>query len=263
MIQNHGHIPNGGRVYYLGRSQPPLLTQFIKSYLDFTGDKTFAFASLPDLETEYLFFEEHHTVIIKGNTVFRYIDDSSGPRPESYKEDYFTAEFFDNEDDKEDFYSEMKAGAESGMDFTSRWFISKSGKNDGLLHDIKTRSIIPVELNAIIYRNALIIAELFEMAGNQAKADKYRSKAKQLLASIETILWNDEVGSWLDYDMINQKSRNYFSASNLSPLWLKAYSPEKEADITRKVLNYIKWVELDDYPGGVPNTLQVCDSNPF
>lgn len=70
------------------------------------------------------------------------------------------------------------------------------------------------------------------------------------------MLWHDTVGSWLDYDMLNNKGRDYFSASNLSPLWLKAYDPEKATDIATKVLEYIKRTGIDDYPGGVPNTLE-------
>lgn len=257
MIQTHRHIPNGGRVYYLGRSQPPLLPHMIKAYLDFTSDKAYVMTTLDDLETEYKFFEEFHSITVKGQTLFRYIDDSSGPRPESYKEDYFTAEYFENEDDKEEFYSEMKAGAESGMDFTSRWFITASGTNDGLLHDIKARSIVPVELNAIMYQNALIIVEIADYTGDSTKAELYRTKAKNLLSAIEAVLWDDIVGAWLDYDIINQKKRNYFSGSNLTPLYFKAYSPDKEAHITAKVLKYIASHSLDDYPGGVPNTLAV------
>ncbi|KAG8141698.1 hypothetical protein E2320_007255, partial [Naja naja] len=33
-----GHIPNGGRVYYERRSQPPLLSLMMESYLSHTND---------------------------------------------------------------------------------------------------------------------------------------------------------------------------------------------------------------------------------
>ncbi len=35
---SHGLIPNGGRVYYLRRSQPPMLTPMMYEYLAVTGD---------------------------------------------------------------------------------------------------------------------------------------------------------------------------------------------------------------------------------
>lgn len=55
--------------------------------------------------------------------------------------------------------------------------------------------------------------------------------------------------------MINQKPRNYFCASNLFPLWCKAFDQTKEKEISAKVLKYIKDLGLDDFEGGVPNTL--------
>lgn len=38
---SHGFVPNGGRVYYLSRSQPPLLTPMVYEYFLATGDVDF------------------------------------------------------------------------------------------------------------------------------------------------------------------------------------------------------------------------------
>jgi alpha,alpha-trehalase len=59
-----------------------------------------------------------------------YGDKSNGPRPESYREDIISASIFKTDEEKEEHFSELKAAAESGMDFSSRWFIKKS-KNEG------------------------------------------------------------------------------------------------------------------------------------
>lgn len=40
-LGSYGHVPNGGRVYYLQRSQPPLLTLMMDCYLTHTNDTTF------------------------------------------------------------------------------------------------------------------------------------------------------------------------------------------------------------------------------
>ena len=50
----------------------------------------------------------------------------TGPRPESYREDVELAEQFDNEEDREEFYYHMKAGAESGWDYSTRWMIDSA-----------------------------------------------------------------------------------------------------------------------------------------
>ncbi len=42
--------------------------------------------------------------------------------------------------------------------------------------------------------------------------------------AIDTLLWNDELGSWFDYDLINEKQRLSFYASTVGPLWADCYS---------------------------------------
>ena len=69
------------------------------------------------------------------------------------------------------------------------------------------------------------------------------------------MLWDEETGAWLDYDLINNKHRPYFVPTNLSPLWMRCYDPTKLTHITEKVLDYINNTKLDDYPGGVPTTM--------
>lgn len=68
------------------------------------------------------------------------------------------------------------------------------------------------------------------------------------------MLWNEEAGAWLDFDIINQKPRPYFVASNLSPLWMRCYKPARREHIAKRVLDYIKEEKLDDFPGGIPTT---------
>ncbi|XP_017838591.1 trehalase isoform X2 [Drosophila busckii] len=255
IVQRIGFIPNGGRVYYWGRSQPPLLTAMVKSYVDFTKDDLFAINALEVLEHEFEYFMNNHTVQAKGYNLAAYRDTSTGPRPESYSEDVETSKSFETDAAKEEHYSELKAAAESGMDFSSRWFISANGTNSGNLTNAKTRSIVPVELNAILYWNAKIIAEFHSKAGNIDKMTEYETKAKKIQEAIQAVLWNEDAGCWLDYDLINEKPRDYFVPTNLSPLWVKAYNIPDAERISKSVLNYIAKNKLDSFPGGVPNTL--------
>lgn len=55
--------------------------------------------------------------------------------------------------------------------------------------------------------------------------------------------------------MINNKSRNYFVPTNLSPLWTKCYNESDSQHIADRIVNYINKTKLDDYPGGVPTTM--------
>lgn len=184
IIDQYDFIPNGGRLYYLMRSQPPLLSMMIKEYVDATNDLDFAKSAVGLLEREFDFFMETHTVEDNGLKMAFYngfnLNNSKGPRPESYREDYTMAQVnFVTEQEKENFYAEIKTAAESGMDFSSRWFMNPKDNwsHQGRLKDAKTRSIIPVELNAILYRNAKIIAEFYRMSGNTTKAELFDKHA--------------------------------------------------------------------------------------
>ncbi|KAH8271604.1 hypothetical protein KR018_010892, partial [Drosophila ironensis] len=255
MVQRIGFIPNGGRVYYWGRSQPPYLTSMVKSYVEFTNDYQFAIDSLDELEHEFEFFMNNHSVQVKGHDMAVYRDSSTGPRPESYSEDVESAKVFQTDAEKEDHWSELKSAAESGMDFSSRWFIDSAGGNSGNLTNLKCRSVVPVDLNSLLYWNAKLIAEFHTKAGNTAKAATYEEKAQKLFVAIKEVLWNPNVGVWQDFDLINQKHRDYFVPTNLWPLWVKAFNTTESKNISESVLAYIKKNKLDSFPGGVPNTL--------
>ncbi|CAG0908772.1 unnamed protein product, partial [Cyprideis torosa] len=41
LVERFGFVPNGGRIYYSQRSQPPFLIPMVKEYVDATGDTEF------------------------------------------------------------------------------------------------------------------------------------------------------------------------------------------------------------------------------
>ncbi|PAV62617.1 hypothetical protein WR25_10414 [Diploscapter pachys] len=86
MVDNHGFVPNGGRVYYLTRSQPPLLIPMVYDYFLGTGDLEFVLV----------------------------------PRPESYREDYELVNDIEKEEDRIKMWSEVASAAETGWDFSTR-----------------------------------------------------------------------------------------------------------------------------------------------
>lgn len=254
IVQRYGFIPNGGRIYYSMRSQPPLLCGMVKEYVDATNDIEFAKLAVDTLAREFEFFMNNYIIEVNGHHLAAYGYKSNGPRPESYREDVLTAQVFTKEEDRQDYFCELKAAAESGMDFSSRWFI-KDGTNAGNLTDLKCRSIIAVELNAILYWNAKIISEFYMHRNDISKASTYQAKAEDIRKAITAVLWNEDQGIWLDYDLINKKHRNYFTPTNLSPLWTGCYD-KSDPKLPKRVLDYIERLGLDTYPGGVPNTLE-------
>ena len=100
---------------------------------------------------------------------------------ESYREDYTLGQRL-NQTDRELWYRHMKSGAESGWDYSSRWF---SGTNeDQELLNVSTGDILPVDLNSFLCRNAQIIAELFVRLERQDMVKKYEDIRENLKAAI-------------------------------------------------------------------------------
>ena len=61
-----------------------------------------------------------------------------------------------------------------------RWFINKEGGNSGSLKNVRTSSILPVDLNALIYMDYMAISEFFSLLGDSAKSEEFSQKAAKL-----------------------------------------------------------------------------------
>lgn len=180
-----------------------------------------------------------------------------GPRPESYYEDYSLANQEElSIEEKASLYWEMKTGAETGWDYSTRWMI-KDGERKGDIGNTKPRSIIPVDLNAFLVKNAQLMAKYAALANpdDKEQINYYKEVGSELVAAMDHVLWNEEDGTWYDYDILNGKQRRFFTPSNLIPLWTEAFSSEemREKQINAAV-DYLIGQNLDDYPGGVPVT---------
>lgn len=69
---------------------------------------------------------------------------------------------------------ELTSGAESGWDFSSRWYIDRTGRNNGTLSDTQTSSILPADLNAIMCRNERLLASFHRILGKTVETHLFR-----------------------------------------------------------------------------------------
>src|SRR6266496_2049320 len=186
LVETIGHIPNGNRTYYLSRSQPPFFAAMVGLYAAAT-DTTRALAYLDALEAEHAFWMdgvEHlapgggagaaggaggaayrRLVRLRDGAVLnRYWDDRPEPRPESYRQDYELAQTLPAEV-REAFYRNVKATAESGWDFSSRWM-----RDPRDLRTLETTELVPVDLNSLLYHAERMIAALRAFRGRAGDA---------------------------------------------------------------------------------------------
>ncbi|KAK6050817.1 alpha,alpha-trehalase [Cooperia oncophora] len=84
IVETYGFIPNGGRVYYLRRSQPPLFIPMVYEYYLATRDKNFLREMLPVMEKELQFWQKNRTVALEvdgeSTMMYQYRTPSTVPR---------------------------------------------------------------------------------------------------------------------------------------------------------------------------------------
>ncbi|KAM3721955.1 Trehalase [Dirofilaria immitis] len=259
MVDNHGFVPNGGRVYYLVRSQPPLLAPMVYECYLATGDLDFVQEILPMLEKEYNFWilqraqslhDEKYGVNI---SFFQYRASMKTPRPESYREDLELAKDLHSMAEKESMWSNIASAAETGWDFSTRWF-AQSGPERHDMKSIRTWSIIPVDLNAFICINARIMASFYEITGNFRKVLLYQSRYEMAKLAMKIIHWNETDGIWYDYDLEKKLHSNTYYISNALPLYAKCYDDEDDI-IPHRAYEYLKREGVLNFTKGLPTSL--------
>jgi alpha,alpha-trehalase len=178
------------------------------------------------LQKEYAFWMQGSTQLSPGNAarrvvklddgavLNRYFDDNNAPRQESYMQDVKTAEEYAGKD--KNVFVNLRAGAESGWDFSSRWF------GDTMhLATIKTTDIIPVDLNSLLYQYETILSQAATVSGQSARAAHYKQAAARRKAALQKYCWNPELNYFFDYDFKEGQTTDKWSLAGVMPLFTK------------------------------------------
>ncbi len=205
MIRHFGFIPNGNRSYYLGRSQPPFFSLMVKLLADEKGDEILK-KFLPELEKELEFWMEgaeslnsantaHKRVVMlaDGEILNRHFDNITSPRAEMYQDDVELIKTKGNAGKHT--LLNIRAACESGWDFSSRWCeVSKD------LSTIRTTDLIQVDLNSLLYHLEDLIAKAYELMQDKGNVEKYSLMAAKRKAAIQKYFWNEQNGSYYDFN---------------------------------------------------------------
>ncbi|MEC4599891.1 alpha,alpha-trehalase TreA [Burkholderia vietnamiensis] len=254
LIDTVGHIPNGNRTYYASRSQPPFFAYMVTLAARAEGDTVYQ-KYLPALRKEYAYWMQGESAAPRGEAVRhvvampdgavlnRYWDASDTPRDESYLEDVTTAKAVPSRP-ANDVYRDLRAGAESGWDYSSRWF------GDGrTLATIRTTSIVPVDLNSLMFHLETTIVKGCTVARDVGCVVDFSARAARRAAAINRYLWNRH-GYYGDYDWQLRKPRDGVTAAALYPLFAGVAWPERAKATAREVRKTLL------QPGGLATTTQ-------
>lgn len=223
LIDAYGHIPNGNRTYYLSRSQPPFFAAMVALAAKRAGDIVYA-KYLSQLRSEYAFWMEgadglapggaHRRVVrlADGRVLNRYWDDRAAPRDESWREDLQTADASGRP--TAEVFRNLRAAAESGWDFSSRWLAD--GRS---LVTIRTIDLLPVDLNSLLVELERAISRGSAASGDLAEAERWARRAERRAATIRELFWNAKRRTFTDFLWRELRPADAVTAAGQFPLY--------------------------------------------
>jgi alpha,alpha-trehalase len=239
LIDHYGHVPNGARTYYLSRSQPPFF--FLMAALTEPDDAAAGYAHyLPQLKREYAFWMDGVQGLKRGSAVRRvvvmpdgaalnrYWDDKDLPRDESFAEDSDLQRASGRPAGP--LFRDIRAAAESGWDFSSRWF-----GDEKFLATIDTTEIVPIDLNSLLFGLENAIRDGCQRARDFACSAAFKQKALRREHSIDRFLWDATAGIYQDYRWTKSRRTGRVSAAMLYPLFVGAASPAQARLVAQAV----------------------------
>lgn len=253
LIDQIGYIPNGNRTYFIGRSQPPFFSLMVKLLSEIKSDDALT-KYLPQLEKEYTFWmngveqtelgAKNRVVRLHDQVVLnRYWDANDTPRSESYKEDVELSHH--SSQVPAVLFRHLRAAAESGWDFSCRWFADKKD-----FKTIQTTDILPVDLNCLLYHLEKTIADANRHAGNREVMSRYTELAEKRKQAIRQFCWSESEKFFVDYDHVQRKQRAFLSLAGVFPLFFQIATPDQALAVANRLeRQFLK-------PGGLTTTLE-------
>lgn len=256
MIRKYGFIPTANRSYFLSRSQPPFFAQMVRLLARHKGRKIYL-TYLPYLLAEYRFWmkgsgrlshREHHSYarvvhMPDGSLLNRYYDNRQTPRPESLREDEETSE---EATDRipEKVYLHLRAAAESGWDFSSRWFDDPDD-----IRTIHTADMIPVDLNSLLYMTEMTIAEAYRVLKQPLSMRRFERLAAKRKTAINNYCWSEVNQYFGDYNFHDGRMTDSRTLAMIFPLYAGIASDEQAAHVAEALgRDFLQ-------PGGLVTTL--------
>lgn len=195
-------IPNGSRLYYVSRSQPPFLTSFIWDvYETYKLDKKWLARMMETAVAEY-------------NIVWM------GTRKPNVRQVYRgLSRYYDFN------YLHDIAEAESGWDMTPRFAR-------------RALNYLPVDLNTLLYKYEKDFVRYYELIGDTKEAAKWEGAANLRKSTIDSIMWSNSKGLYFDYNFVKEKRGNVSSLAAYFPLWTGMADEQQAAKLVKSLKKF-------------------------
>jgi len=128
----------------------------------------------------------------------------------------------------------LTAEHESGWDMTSRF-------------DERCLDFLPIDLNSLLFKYESDLSRIYKILNDKSKEIIYSKKAEKRKETVIDLMWNEEEGSFFDYDYKNKKQSKFYSIASFYPLWAELATESQAKRMKDKI-------SILEYEGGLANT---------
>ena len=209
MLKKFGKIPNGSRMHYITRSQPPFFGLMLADLLE--SDPT----ALP-LDTAFSWLEEEYRFWMtkrrteNGLNGYGYdpIDKAAYGNPWYYNEVYvktYAERTGIEQENTEENNGNVIAECESGWDFSPRFYG-------------KAKEYNPIDLNSLLYADERLLADWATKLGKTERAEAYAGAAASRKEKMQRLMKRG--GVYFDYSFAAERCSDVVSAAALYPYFV-------------------------------------------
>ncbi|XLS29808.1 trehalase family glycosidase [Flavobacteriaceae bacterium M23B6Z8] len=257
-IKHYGKILNANRSYYLTRTQPPFLSSFISEVYEMGTSVSKEWLK----ESLSVAIHEYETVWMQAgkrlcaNGLNRYLAEGIGIPPETEKghfDEILHHYATKSKMEKEVFEEKYTKGELTHEDLDQYFIHDRSLRESG--HDTSWRldnvcaHLNTVDLNSLLYVYEedfrYLIKKYFKGEFNSLDGKTYNSSYWEEKSAIRKqlaneFLWNEEEGTYYDYNFISEKQTFFESATNFYPLWARMCSEKQAERLVKNLMTKFK-----------------------
>ena len=202
LFERFGIIPNGSRLYFTSRTQPPFLTTFI-----------FDVYNAYSLDTDWL-----DTKMAVAKKEYDWI--WMGTRKPNARQVYQgLSRYYDFN------YLHDLAEAESGWDMTTRF-------------NRRALDFLPVDLNSLLYKYESDFMRAALILGRDVEAEEWKQKAQMRKAAMDKLMWSERHGLYFDYNFVEEKRGTVESLASFFPLWAGMVDESRAARLVKSLSRF-------------------------
>lgn len=202
LFERFHFIPNASRMYFMSRSQPPLLTSFIRLIFA-TCNK-----DIDWLKQRMQIAEREYANVWINNA-----------HPFWHQVYHGLSRYYDIN------MLHDLAEAESGWDMTTRF-------------ERNCLDFLPVDLNSMLYKYETDFAWAARETGDKSRAKHWDGLAGKRKHEMQKYLWNTRRGFYFDYNYSKEKIGDVWSLAGFYPMWAGIASKEQAEQMVRNLSKF-------------------------